>query len=237
MRRPQSHAALPQRVGCVLVDWDGTLADTVPLVRRATNIVLERRGFTPVSLRQVHEGMRLPTTERMVFHTGLRPEDAAEADTLGEISGEFFSVLASREAGAVTPFPGILELLEWITRRGVPVGVVTNNRTEAVRVHADQAGLSSFLRCYVSEDEVTAPKPDPEGIRLAMNTLGCEPHETVYIGDAPTDAAAGRAANVVTILAGWAQVDGQPLDGAGFDLRYDTPEELIRALANRVHRP
>ncbi|MFO0704241.1 MAG: HAD-IA family hydrolase [Patescibacteria group bacterium] len=52
----------------------------------------------------------------------------------------------------------------------------------------------------ISGEDVTNPKPNPEGILTAMNRLKVSPNETAYIGDSEADMGAARSANVTAIL-------------------------------------
>jgi len=55
----------------------------------------------------------------------------------------------------------------------------------------------------VTDDDVAAPKPDPEGLLAAARALGLPPGEIVYVGDSPTDLLAGKAAGMRTAAVLW----------------------------------
>ncbi|MFW5688965.1 MAG: HAD family hydrolase [Spirochaetota bacterium] len=218
----------------MLWDWDGTLADTVPLVTRATALVLERNGFAAVDETGVHLGMRYPTVRRMAFHSGLDLAEEGARRTAERLAEEFYAVSASPEAGNVALFEGVDAMLRALAEAGIRLGVVSNNHGTVVRRHARGAGLGRLFPCIVAEEDVSHPKPDPEGIRRALDELGATPDESVYVGDSASDAEAGRAAGVTTIAAGWARVDGAQSPGPEFDLTVGSPAELVRIIVPRI---
>ena len=76
----------------------------------------------------------------------------------------------------------------------------------------------------VGLDSCQRHKPDPEPVRLALDLLGYEPHEALFLGDSPHDIAAGNAAGVVTVAALWGPFPRPALEAAA-------PRHLIRHIA------
>jgi nicotinate-nucleotide--dimethylbenzimidazole phosphoribosyltransferase len=86
------------------------------------------------------------------------------------------------------------------------LGAVTDTTVMTERDVRDAlsgTGLGELLEVIVTSVEAGRPKPDPVGLRLAMAHLGVAPEETLFVGDAPVDAAAAAAAGVA-----FAPVDG-----------------------------
>ena len=53
---------------CILFNHDGTLADSVPQCRTASNLALADAGLPAVSRQDIADGMRLETVLRMLRH-------------------------------------------------------------------------------------------------------------------------------------------------------------------------
>ena len=67
-----------------------------------------------------------------------------------------------------------------------------------------EAGLElGRFDVVVTEDDVRAPKPDPEGVLAAVRALGVAPGAAVYVGDSAGDLRAGRAAGTRVAAALW----------------------------------
>ena len=219
---------LPEEIDAILFDWDGTLADSLPLVTRATNEVLASHGYPALDASSIHDGMRFPTARRMAFHIGRAYEEVAgEAETLGE---EFYEAADRLGHVAVELFPGVADLLARCSMLGVPMALVTNNRASLIRSLVRHAGFEDAFALIVGEENVRNPKPDPEGVRIALATLDARASRTIFVGDSITDAQAAERAGVVGVGVAWAP--DSIVHGAHntYEQICETPDELLAAL-------
>jgi phosphoglycolate phosphatase-like HAD superfamily hydrolase len=90
----------------------------------------------------------------------------------------------------------------------------------------------------VTDNDVTAPKPDPQGLLVAARELGIAPRELVYVGDSFGDLAAGRAAGMRTAAVLWPKTgDGEAerfvnrIGPLAPDWTFSRPADLTRAFA------
>ncbi len=80
--------------------------------------------------------------------------------------------------------PGVRELLDALTARGIPAAVATSTDTEVARSYLDTAGLlDRFLR-VVGGDRVAAGKPSPDIFLHAAAELEAAPAEALVFEDA-----------------------------------------------------
>lgn len=79
-------------------------------------------------------------------------------------------------------------------------------------------GIREF--CAVTADDVAQTKPNPEGMRLALNALGARADQALIIGDQPCDVHAGRGAGLSRV---WALSHG-----------FGTADQLAKVGADRV---
>jgi HAD superfamily hydrolase (TIGR01549 family) len=90
-------------------------------------------------------------------------------------------------------------LLERLHRR-VALGVISNFYGNAARILAE-AGLAPFLDTIVDSTCVGLRKPDAAIFRLTVQRLGCDPRDTLYVGDSfEKDVVGAHAAGLRT---GW----------------------------------
>ena len=66
-----------------------------------------------------------------------------------------------------------------------------------------QQGETAFGHAIVDGQQVGRPKPDPEGILLALSELNVPAQEALVVGDAGADILAGQSAGAKTALARW----------------------------------
>lgn len=241
---------LPDDIDAILFDWDGTLSDSVPLVTRATNEVLEAHGCATVTEAEIHAGMSYPTAERLLYHMGLLGDDEPGAPAPLEPRTPYDELLARARAMAdefyaaadrlghryVSLFPGVLEMIEELDCAGCPMAVVTNNRRSTASELIRHAGLPESLSIVVGEEDVSRPKPDPEGVYRAIAALQARTgrtiarERTVFLGDSHSDAGAATASGTLGVGAGWASDSVVHTADNPYERVCLRPDELVAAV-------
>ena len=180
----------------VLFDLDGTLINTGALYaeayRRAFAAELETVPTWEEMLR------RSPASERLFLLDWFGPE---LGDRVHQRMCESYEALAEELLGGF--FEGVPEMLEELRGRGVTMGVVTGKSRRAFAATCRCVPLERYFDVVVLEDDVPAPKPDPEGLVRALEALEAEPHEAVYVGDTPMDVEAAHRAGMIGASALW----------------------------------
>jgi HAD superfamily hydrolase (TIGR01509 family) len=150
-------------------------------------------------------------------------------------SSEILPLFERPEAPRI--FPGIAPLLDKLDRKGLLLAVVSSRRLAALQRGLDASGLRSHFPVVIGLEDVTTPKPSPEGLILALERLGVPPAQAVFVGDSDHDVEAGRRAGVTVWRAVWGLPAGHPApahpDGT---LLLRRPEEIGERL-RRLARP
>lgn len=115
-------------------------------------------------------------------------------------------VKASRSA---TPTVGAEAFLSACGNAGLPVAIVSNNSTSAVRSYLDHRGIAEHVALVVGRmsDDPTVLKPSPYPVHLALAELNTPPTTAILIGDSTTDIEAARMAGVRSL--GYANKPGK----------------------------
>jgi pyrophosphatase PpaX len=95
-----------------------------------------------------------------------------------------------------------------------PTAIVTSKMTDLAERALRFTGLRETIDIVIGVEQTTRHKPDPEPVRLALERLGYESAESVFLGDSPHDIAAGKAAGVTTVAARWGPFSAAELEGA-----------------------
>ena len=69
------------------------------------------------------------------------------------------------------PFPYAKDILETLKRRGIKTAVVSSKKSDLLNHGLEVFGLLEYIDVVISEEKVENPKPDPEGILLAVKML------------------------------------------------------------------
>jgi pyrophosphatase PpaX len=202
------------RYPVVLWDLDGTLIDSGAMIlsslRHATSTVLREDVPDERLLAAVGAGASL--TEQL---RGFGPEHVDEL---------LHAYRAHNEPlhRNLVPCAGVLDLVRELHGEGRRLGIVTAKRRVTVQLAFDVLPLEPLFEVVVTAEDSARHKPDPEPIRVALERLGVEPDEAVYVGDSPFDVRAARAAGVASVAVGWGGLHGEER------LREEEPDAFVQ---------
>jgi putative hydrolase of the HAD superfamily len=80
---------------------------------------------------------------------------------------------------------GLYELVEALSKGGFALGVVSNGRGSVQHRKIDALGIRPNMKAIVISEEAGVAKPGPEIFLRALNLLGAQPSETLFVGDSP----------------------------------------------------
>jgi putative hydrolase of the HAD superfamily len=86
-------------------------------------------------------------------------------------------------AAAIAPYPGALETVEALHRRGVALALITNGGARSQRRSIEKFALQRYFGCIIVEGEFGVGKPDERVFRHALAATGCEPSGAWMVGD------------------------------------------------------
>lgn len=198
----------------VLFDFDGTLADTIPLIVASYRHALtapDRPAPTETPTDgEIRSWIGRPLLETLETH---RPgEGALLVDRYREHNLAHHDTL-------IAVVPGAADLVTELLDRQLPLGIVSSKRADTVRQGMRVTELP-HVDVVVGLLETTAHKPDPAPLLEGARRLGVDPADCVYVGDAVVDVQAARAAGMAAIAVTW---------GAGEEtaLRAEAPDALV----------
>lgn len=181
----------------VLFDLDGTLADTAPDLAAALNRLREEQGLAPIAIDRVRPFASAGARGLVHIGFGAKPGDS-EYDALRE---SFLEYYGDRTCVETQLFPGIAELLQELSRRAIPWGVVTNKATRFTE--RILAKLRLAPDCVVCGDTTEHLKPHPAPMLHAAEQLALPPRDCTYLGDDLRDIQAAHAAGMRGVGVEW----------------------------------
>jgi phosphoglycolate phosphatase/pyrophosphatase PpaX len=198
----------------LLLDFDGTLADSLPLCLAALRASLLR-----------HTG-RIYSDQEIAAHFGASEEGIFRRlapRAWRECLSSYLEEYERSHHLCPATFAGVNELLARVRARGVRLGLVTGKGPDSAALSLRTLGLAELF------DEVRTGSPggDVKAGQIAelVRAFGVSAERAAYVGDFPADVRAARAAGVWALAAAWAP-------GAGVDaLRAERPDALLRSTA------
>lgn len=175
----------------VLFDLDGTLVDSTESVARCWDRLANAAGFDVTVLDELHG---IPA--RKFIETLLGPDRQDEFDHWTE----WHLRQEVEDVDGTIAYPGALPLIHWIeSHPDFTWGIVTSCQRELAVARLKAASLP-IPEVFVTFDDVTLGKPDPEPYLLGSKLIGIPAAECFVVEDAPAGVTAGMAAGA-TVLA------------------------------------
>ena len=179
----------------ILFDFDGTLANTLPVCFKAFQEVFEK--FDERELTNEDIISMFGPSETGIIRENLKHVDSSSAIEL------YYKVYAENHNKLVPQSLEMIELLRDLKCKGYQVGIVTGKAQRSLNVSLEALHMTSYFDVVITGDDVTYAKPHPEGIQEAMKKLGVTKEDTVYLGDSDADILAGHDAGVRTVGVHW----------------------------------
>ena len=179
----------------VLFDLDGTLIDTIGLLLECVHHAFEGRSPAPTDEEWI-AGIGTPLRRQLGAYVSTEKE-------IDELIDRYRAYQRIHHDRLTTAYPGVIETLTELQRRGHPMGVVTSKSNEMMDRGIEHTGLDKFMTTNIGADSCTIHKPEAFPVLLALENLGYSPGEAVFVGDSPHDIQSGNAAGVVSVAALW----------------------------------
>ncbi|UHA75995.1 HAD family hydrolase [Paenibacillus sp. 481] len=180
----------------VLFDFDGTLADTLPLSFHAFKAVFKQYDNRDVTNDELI-AMFGPTEE------GIISDNFRDKASVPQAIHDYYSLYEQGHYDSSLSDQAIIDLLQFLKEQNVKIGVITGKSRRAFHVSSEALHLLHFFDIAITGDDVEKAKPDPEGIFKALDTLGIHQSEAVFVGDSNADILAGMAAGIRTYGVQW----------------------------------
>lgn len=175
----------------VIFDFDYTLADSSRAVIECANSGLRGLGLPPASPGAICRTIGLSLPETLVRLAGEKHRPLAV---------EFRRFWRQRSDQIMVDWtvllPGARETVRALRKKGVQTGIVSTKYRSRIEAVLRREKLSDVFEVIVGGEDVSAHKPDPEGLLRAIDALGAAPEKTLYVGDSVTDAQTAERANV-----------------------------------------
>jgi len=199
-----------------IFDFDGTLADSFPFFVRVFNQLAEQHGFKGI------EPELVPT------YRGHNPRQMMElvgmpAWKLPFVAKSFISLM-KQNAGSISLFEQVGDMLPHLANHGITLAVVTSNSYDNVSrilgpvntqlIRHFECGMSIFGK--------------PARIRKVLKKTGIPSHEAIYIGDQVPDLEAARNVNIAFGAVSWGYGTIESLREHSPDEEFDSVSALKR---------
>lgn len=183
----------------VVFDFDYTLADSSAGIVACVHYALDAMGLPRACEEDICRTIGLSLHEAFPLYAG--EQHAARA-------AEFVALFVRRADEIMVAhtalLPGAAGAVRALKGRGLRLGIVTTKFRYRIEAVLARDGLADCFDTVIGYEDVSAPKPDPQGLRRALDRLGVIPEAALYVGDSLVDARTAQGAGVpfVAVLTG-----------------------------------
>lgn len=179
-----------KRYTTYIFDFDYTLVDSSRGIVTCFRHVLGNHGHTGVKDTEIKRTIGKTLEESFSILTGI-----TEAGTLADYKREYVKAADVHMTANTFFFPETIEVLETLISQGAVLGIVSTKFRYRILDLFEKTGHDGLVDFIVGGEDVTAAKPDPEGLLLAIGRAsGGGKSEVLYVGDSVVDAATAQAA-------------------------------------------
>lgn len=178
-----------------IFDFDGTIAETIPLSLAAIRAAYADNGLPEPSKREVVSNFG---ANELGMFAKMTPE---RAENLFESYVNQYRALHAKYSPE--PFDGIGGILRKIKGAGWKLGLVTGKHPRTAEASLGFYGIRDMfdgIRCGGLNGSVK-----PENISSLLREWGADPKRTWYVGDVAQDVLDARAAGIRPLCAAWAK--------------------------------
>jgi phosphoglycolate phosphatase len=190
MTAPKLHV-----VRALIFDLDGTLIDSKRDLIHSVNAMLGEMGCAQLDEETIsgYIGHGAPLLVSRALGSNAREDDLRRALQF------FLAYYEEHKLDTTCAYPGVADSLAELSRKKVPMAVLTNKPVKiSVRI-LEALGLAAYFRVIYGGNSFESKKPDPRGANTIVSEFGASPRETMLIGDSEVDVQTARNARMIAV--------------------------------------
>lgn len=203
-------------------DLDGTLLNTINDLAASVNFALKEYGMPQHTIDEVRNfvgnGVK-KLMERAV-------PDGLDNPLFEDAYATFKKHYLEHGLDTTKPYPGIVDLLRELKKRGKNIAVVSNKFYDATG-ELVRHFFGEYIKVAIGERENIRKKPAPDTVLEAFRLLGVDKEEAVYIGDSDVDVNTAKNVGIPCFSVLWGFRDKEFLIENGATTFVETPQEIL----------
>jgi len=169
-------------IKAILMDLDGTLIDSIPLILASVEQTVKHFGFK-CSKQKLRELAQMHSRDIAYYFMDTTKKNFNPHDFVNYRRKTFLALLEKKQK---TWFDDAKPFIKKMSKK-YKLAIVTGSRRVFIDAVFD-AGTKSKLECIITSDDVEHKKPDIEPLEKALGKVRAKKDEVVFIGDSTQDA-------------------------------------------------
>ena len=210
---------MSNKIKAVIFDMDGVLIEAKDWHYEALNQALGLFGLEITRHEHLTTYDGLPTKDKLIMLSRDKGLSPALHDFINEMKQQYTMDMVYKFCKPMFHHEFALSHLK---QEGYKLAVASNSIKNSISVMMDKARLADYLEFFISNQDVSKGKPDPEMYNLAITKLGLTTAECVIVEDNENGIRAAKAsgAHVLEVA-------------TVYDVNYQNIKQFINAVESR----
>ena len=210
----------------IIFDLDGTTLSTIEDITDSLNDALNEYG---IEVKSTQEAMKNVGSGYLKLVQAFAP-DSFSQEKVKEMADRYRDIYAQNYSNKTRPYPGIVELLEKLQKKGIQLAVNSNKSDSSTKglINKYFPGIT-FVEVFGAREGVKH-KPDPQAANEIAQLMGLNKDEILYIGDSETDIQTAKNAGMKSVGCLWGYRDRETLENSKADIIVEKAEEILNYL-------
>ena len=168
---------------------------------------------------------------RKLVERAVPPEYKADEEFIDKFYDDFSLYYNSHSDIKTSPYPGTLDMLDKLIHSDFDIAIVSNKIDSAVKSLSAKF-FGERIKSAIGEKPSVRHKPEPDMVFMAMEEMGADKENSIYIGDSEVDIQTAKNAGIPCISVLWGFKDRKFLENSGATVIVESMEELGERLVN-----
>ncbi len=214
------------RFPILLLDYDGTLAETQPAILRSLKEAFGAVGVTAPSTNVLKQELTRGGTLQTLFQAIVPDSDAQDAASFVRHYRAFYPAADDEET---VLFDGVVETLAALKAQGKTLAILSNKHAPTVLASLARFGLEGFFSEVVASEPNFPHKPDPRVMDERVLPLfpGQPRSAFLMVGDTVADLQFARNAGIASCWASYGHGSATQCAALQPDMRIDSFRDIL----------
>lgn len=209
----------------VIFDFDGTIADTRPIILSSFHGTFDAMGLAQHSDEEISATIGLPLVKAFPI---LNPMSEEKAEQCTAAYREIFEKVSQKVK--VQMFAHVPDTLRSLHNQGCICTIATSRGHASAKDFIKSFGLNDIITYIIAAENVKQAKPNPEPVNRTLAHFNVKPEDAVVVGDTHFDILMGNNAGCFTVGVSYGYGSRESLIKAGADAIIDDITSLTELL-------
>lgn len=206
----------------IILDFDGTIADTRQSIIETVAETLQVLGVNPPEDSFIQELIGLPLRDTFARAAGITDEDLL-ARAVVMYRGLYGDICHK----TIRLFPHVSETLEGLHDKGVILAIASSKGRNALMELLEFLAISPYITCVLGEQDAKNKKPAPDMVLQILAQTNTAQNNALVVGDTSYDILMGQNAGCRTCGVSYGNHSTEQLQAQGADYIIDDFSRLL----------